>query len=221
MKKVLVICLALIMVMSMSLTAFAATNGFVSSPTSKPAPDVIEFTPADEDCTAHLAITPYGEKEELPNTLQTMMDKAYDEVRTSTDLSKLNADLAKLATDKNIKAENLAVSDLFDIHVTGCDYHDGHIDFDITLDAEMLSRFVALLHMKKDGTWELVKDAKVANNGEHLQFSVESFSPFAIVVDTDSPKTGASSMLWLYIVLMVVSASALVAIWVRAKKHKA
>lgn len=114
---------------------------------------------------------------------------------------------------------------MFDIHVTGCDNHDEHVDFDITLDADTLSQFVGLLHMNKDGVWELVTDAEVVNNGEHLKFSVDSFSPFAIVVDTtveggDAPQTGDNSMIHIYVILMAVSALALVVILIKNKKQK-
>ena len=101
---------------------------------------------------------------------------------------------------------------MFDIHVTGCDFHEGHVDFDITLAAETLSHFVGLLHMKREGEWELVKDAKVTNNGEHLEFSVETLSPFAIVVETENvetPKTGDSAMIGICAAVMFVSAVAL------------
>lgn len=223
MKKVLVICLTVVFMMSMTLTAFAATGGFVSSPTGNPAPEKVEFKPADEDCTATLVITPYGEKKELPAAIKTLMEKAYDAIKGSDDITTFNADLAALAKSKKIKGADLAVSDLFDIHVTGCDYHDGHTDFDIVLSADSLKNFVGLLHMNKNGEWELVKDAKVIANGEHLSFSVDSFSPFAVVVNTNAKpsQTGDNSMIPLYIAIMAVSALAIVVILVKSKKQTA
>ncbi len=226
MKKLLSICLIVLMVVSMSVPAFAAPDGFVSSPSGNSAPGIVDFTPADEDCTAKLVITPYSEKQELTDNLLAMFEKAYNDIVTSKDLTKLNEAFDKLVNEKKLKGENLAVSDLFDIHVTGCDYHDGHTDFDITLDVDTLSHFVALLHMKKAGEWELVKDAKVVNNGEHLQFSVDSFSPFAVVVDTsegssETPQTGDNSMIYVYVIIMAVSALAIIVILVRNKKNKA
>ena len=215
MKKVLAICLMAVMTVSMSLNVFAAPAGFVSSPSGKIAPEIVSFTPSNDDCTAKLKIVPYGEKDDLSDTLRTMFEKAYNEIVKAQDLTKLNGDLAKIASDKKIKGENLAVSDLFDIHVTGCDYHSEHVDFDIVLNADTLSHFVALLHMNKDGVWEVVSDAKVVNNGEHLKFSVDSFSPFAIVVETsseNSPQTGDNSMIYVYVITMVVSAVALITV---------
>lgn len=225
MKKVLAICLMMVMVLSMSVNVFAASGGFVSSPSGNPAPTVVSFKPSDDDCTAQLVVTPYGDKHDLSDALRAMFEKAYNEIVNSGDLTKLNADFAKLVADRNLTADKLAVSDLFDIHVSGCDYHDEHVDFDITLDADTLSRFVGLLHMNKDGVWELVTDAEVINNGEHLKFSADSFSPFAIVVDTssgspDAPQTGDNSMIHIYAIIMVVSALAIVVITVKSRKQK-
>lgn len=224
MKKVLAICLMMVMVVSMSVTAFAAPNGFVSSPSGNAAPVLISFKASDEDCTAALHITPYGERDEISDTLRTMLEKAYNEISNSVDLTKLNADLAKIAADKKIDGKNLAVSDLFDIHVTGCDYHDEHVDFDITLDVDTLNHFVGLLHMNKDGKWELVPDAEVTNNGEHLKFSVDSFSPFAIVVDAGSqgntPQTGDNSMIYVYVIISAVCALAIIVLAVKLRKKR-
>lgn len=225
MKKLLVICLTVIMVTGMSVSAFAAPNGFASSPSGVPAPELISFTPSDEDCTAKLVITPYDDKQELPQELHDLMNKAYNTITTSDDLTKLNADFATLVKNKKLGTKNLAVGELFDIHVTGCVYHEEHVDFDIVLSAETLSHFVALLHMNKDGVWELVSDAKVINNGDHLSFSVDAFSPFAIVVDTSSqitaPETGDSSNVRLYIAIMAACAVALIVVSVIRKKNKA
>ncbi len=230
MKKALVICLMLAMVISISLSAFAAPNGFVSSPTSNSAPEIVEFDPEDENCTAILNIVPYADRDQLSDTLLQYFNKAFDEITGTDDLSQLNADLARIADEMNIDGKDLAVSDLFDIHVTGCDFHDGHYDFDIILKADTLQHFVGLLHMNKNGEWELVADARVTNNGEHLEFSVESFSPFAIVVDATAyegsggvdnvPGTGDNSKVYIYVIIMVVSLAALVFVIAKSKEQK-
>ena len=222
MKKILVICLTLIMVASMTVVVFAAPSGFLSSPSGKPGPTIESFDPDDDDCTADLIITPYSDRNTLPSELKTLIEKAYNDILNIGDLTKLNAELAKLAAKKKIEGKNLAVSDLFDIHTTGCDFHEGHFDFDIVLAADSLNRFVALLHMNKNGEWEVIDNARVTNNGEHLEFSVESLSPFAIVVDTsDGPQTGDNTMIYVSFILMIVSAAALVVVLIKSKKQKA
>lgn len=221
MKKVLAICFAAVLMLSMGLAVFAAPNGFANSPSGTPAPKVEQFKPADEDCTAQLQITPYSQKQVLPQELKEMMNKAYSDIAATNDTTKLNANFAVVVNQKGLKAENLAVSDLFDIHPTDCTTHEGHTDFDIVLSADTLSHFVGLLHYT-NGQWEYVDNAKVVN-GTHLSFSVESFSPFAIVIDTTvaEPQTGDSSMIYLYAALMAVSAAALVFVAIRARKQKA
>ena len=222
MKKIVALCLSVILMMGMTITAFAAPGSFVSSPTGNQAPAVEDFKAADEDCTAQLVITPYGDREELSEAIEALLEKAYDSIKESTDLTALNAELAKLAKEKKINGTDLAVSDLFDIHVTGCDYHDGHTEFDVVLSADTLNNFVALIHMNKDGKWEIVEDAKVTGDGDHLSFSVDSFSPFAIIVNTGKPaQTGDNNMVPICIAIMAVSALAIVVILVRSKKQKA
>lgn len=219
MKKIFSFLLSVALVASMSVTALAA-GGFVSSPTGKPAPEVESFEPSDDDCTAEIVVTPYGDRDELSADLLALLEKAYGEILGADDLTKLNTDLAALAKKLGVDAKDLAVSDLFDIHLTNCDNHDEHTGFDIVLSADTFKNFVGLLHMNKDGEWELVKDAKVINDGEHLSFSVDSFSPFAVVVDTTGGQTGDNGMIFVYALIMVASASALVFVIARAKKQK-
>lgn len=220
MKKTFAICMIVVMLVTMSVNAFAATNGFVSSPSENPAPKVVDFKPSDEACTATLNITAYADKHTLPEALRTLMEQAYDSIADAVDLTKLNTALADLVSKKGYDSTKLAVADLFDIHPSDCEFHDGHTDFDITLSADTLSHFVALLHMNKDGVWEMVTDAEIINNGEHLKFSVESFSPFAIVVNTGDPVADEGTSPWIYvaIVVAVVVVGAVVAVFVIKRK---
>ena len=211
MKKVLTICLVLVMALCLCASVVASANSFLVSPSGRPAPEIIEFKPHDPECTAQLVITPYADRADLPETLQQMMAKAFQMIVECDDLTKLNEDLKALAAELNIPGDKLAVSELFDIHMEGCDYHEEHKHFDITLSAESLEHFVGLLHMRQDGEFELVADAEVTHDGDHLEFTVESFSPFAIVVDTtkNSP-TGDNGMIFVCLALMLVSGVAVV-----------
>lgn len=47
---------------------------------------------------------------------------------------------------------------------------------------------VSILHLKSDGTYEMIKADSVANGS--VTFTMTSYSPIAIVIDTSSPKTG-------------------------------
>ena len=61
MKKVLTICLVLVMALCLCASVVASANGFLTSPSGKPGPEIIEFKAHDPNCTARLIITPYGE----------------------------------------------------------------------------------------------------------------------------------------------------------------
>lgn len=224
MKKLLAICVAVLMVAAVSMPVFAEDGGFVVSPSTNPAPGVDTFEAASDDCTAELIATPYAERNTLSTEDKTLIEDAYDEVTNSNDLTSLCAALADIASSKSIAGEDLAVSDLFDLRTEGCDVnHDQHGAFKIILEAETLNNFVCLLHMKDDGNWEVIKDAKVVD-GNCLSFTADDFSPFAIVVDGSKKapsQTGDETMIGLYIAIMAVSAVAIVVLWKKAKKQAA
>lgn len=218
MKKILALCLALVMVFALSVPAFAAP-GFVSSPSGNKAPILVEYSNSDPACTATLEITSYADRHELDEATRLKMEKAYNSIVNAINLTTLNADLAELANKMNIDPSKLAVSDLFDISYENCGEHEGHGHFNITIKPELLSNFVALLHFNGE-TWDMVKDAKVVN--DHLVFSVTDLSPFAIVVDTTAtpPATGDFTDIAFYVAAMMVSVAAFVVVAVKMKKKE-
>ena len=225
MKKVFAILLTALLILSFSVMSFAKVGGFVSSPTGDQAPTVDSFKPGNPDCDGKLVVTPYGERDKLPEDLRTSFENAYKSIAGASDLTKLSGDLSKIASDKKIKAENLAVSDLFNLHTTGCDTHEGHYNFEITLSSDALGKFVALLQMNSKGQWEVVSGAQVINGGKNLKFSVKTLSPLAIVVNTgttspDVPPTSDNWMIYVYGTVAAVSAVALVVVWVVWRKSK-
>lgn len=222
MKKVLASIFAIVLALTVTVTAIAAPGGFVSSPSGNKAPSLIDGKNTDEDCPAELEITPYADRDDLDDETQKEFEEAYKSIAENDDLTKISDDLGKIADDKDISPSNLAVSDLFDISYTSCDDHDDHGAFDITLDPEVLDGFVALMRFE-DGEWVVVDNAKV--DGDHLKFTTEVLGQFAIVVNTgsgsgDAPQTN-DTFPWVYIVLMAVSAIGLVVVAVMLKKKKA
>lgn len=224
-KKILVVCLVLAVLMSVSATAFAASNGFVKSPSGSQAPTVEKFEPENEHCMGTLVITSYGDRKDLPTDLRDRFEDAYDAIVKAEDMTDLNDDLAQIAADQKIDPEYLEVLDLFNVHIEGCDTHDGHFNFDITISTSTLDEFVALLHMNENGEWELI-EAEVSSDGKHLSFSVEeALGPFAIIVDTTSTSpdgpTGESNLVYIYAAMMVLSALALVVVILLFRRKKA
>ena len=225
MKKILSICFTLVMVFNLSISSFAAPGSFVISPSGNPTPDLVDGKidgEEDWDCGAELVVTAYADREKLPSDAKETIEYAYDDIVMSDNLTELNDGLAKAAADKKINGKDLAVSDLFNIHLAGCQVHN-HTGFEIVLEADTLDQFVGLLYMSEKGMWEFASNAQVINNGKRLKFSVDSLGSFAIVVKStshgDTPQTGDNSKIYVYAIVMAVSALALVVIII-AKKRK-
>ncbi len=218
MKKILVFLLTIAMLATLGVTAFAEPGNFIVSPSKNKAPEIIDGTNESHDCTAKLVVTPYSERDTLSDDKKKEIENAYDQIVNADDLTSFNTDFEKLVSDKGISSENLAVSDLFDISYYGCDVHNEHGAFKITLKADTLEGFVALLKMV-DGEWVLVEDAVV--DGDLLKFTAKDLSPFAIVVEKDKhtpPQTGDNFHWWIYVALMVASAAALGVVGYKLKK---
>ena len=81
MKKFIVICLSLVMLFSLSVTALAANGAFIKSPSRNTAPIIIEFkSDSNEDgkCDTKLIVTPYNERNTLPEDLLARIEKALE-----------------------------------------------------------------------------------------------------------------------------------------------
>lgn len=190
MKKIITLCLALVIAVSTSFTAFAVNGNFVDSPSNNQAPVLVEGKNEDEECEAELVITPYAERDTLPDVLRETLEDALNIIVDTPDIAVLNEDIVNTAKKYGLKTQDLAVSDMFDIHMTGCDDHDLHGHFDVTLKADTLENFVCLLHYHGD-FWHIVEGAEVTHDGTHLEFDAMEFSPFAIVVNTAADEESA------------------------------
>lgn len=221
MKKTMVILLALVLALSLPITAMAA-GGFVSSPSVNDGPKLEDYSFDSEDCDGEIVVTPYSDRDQLPDSERQDLEDARDEIEDSKDLTDLCDGLDDAAKDKGVNKKKLSVSDLFHVGLEGCDDHEDHGSFRVKLTTEQTKNFVALMK-RVNGKWQLVPNAKVS--GDHLLFTSGDFGPYAIVVNTgagnvQAPQTG-DAFPWLYVVLMVVSAAGLVALFVGFKKKSA
>lgn len=178
MKKIFAILLAVVLVFSLSATAFA--DNFVNSAANAGAPAAASAADANgNDVASAIEITPLTDAEALDEAAQKELDDAYDSLKDAANLADVNEDLKEAAGDKDI-----AVSDLFDISAKS----DVTFPLTLTLKSENLDNFIALLHFV-DGEWQWV-DAEVKD--DELTFTVDSLSPFAIIVAAE-PATSAQT----------------------------
>ncbi len=216
MKRALVFCTVLVLAFSMSISAFAA-GGFISSPSNNPAPKVEEVVAegVPDGVEFVLEVTPYKDAENLDPVVEAELKQAYADIKAATDLTALVSELGDVAKNQNVDVKNLAVSDLVDISANT----DEHGAVRIKLNSNQLQNFVALLH-KHNNEWTVVESAKIVNGA--LTFSVNDFSPFAIVVEKEStsPETGDASI-YIWAILALASAAAATVCFVKYRKINA
>ncbi|MBE6770727.1 MAG: hypothetical protein E7547_01115 [Ruminococcaceae bacterium] len=220
MKKVLAICLAVVMVISAGVMAFAQ-GGFVSSPSGNKAPVIVTVTYGDNSCRPEIIVTPYVDKETLEDYKEQALIDAYNEILNCDNLADLCSGLIALAAELGRNVRNFAISDLFDISAYHTLPHDYCGTITLTLNSETLTNFVGLLHRNSEGVWELIPNVVVDYDNNTITFTVNNFSPFAIVVDTaaeDAPNTGSS--IYIPAIVMCVSAVSLAAVLISLKKKQ-
>jgi len=156
MKKVLALCVALLMVVVLAVPALAAQGAFVSSPSTNPAPELDSAVPDSEDCTAEVIITAYANRANLSEEDCVALEEAYNEIVHHTSDNPFKTILSQLAQKLNCNTTQLSVSDLFDIDTTHCATHDDHGGFTITLKVSNAAQLVGILHF--NGTACVIAD---------------------------------------------------------------
>ncbi len=220
MKKVLAVILAIVMVVSAGVLAFAQ-GGFVSSPSGNEAPEITDVEYGEGSCNPQIVVTPYNEREDLDESRKDAITAAYNEIAANEDLSKLCAALIGVAAANGLDVLQLAISDLFDVTA----YHNGDHDYcgtiTISLSSETIRNFVSLLHRGADGTWEVIPGVTVDYATNTVSFTAKDFSPFAVVVDTeadDVPDTGSEIVI--PAIVMFISGISLAVVLFSLKKKK-
>ena len=227
MKKVLAMFIAVMMLVSLSVPAFAAKGSFLISPGQNGAPEIIDY---DCTCDGELIITPYKDRNTLSEEYKADFESSYAAIAGATDLTEVNKELIKIAKAKKLATQDLVVSDLFYAHVEGCTVHDHvstysmrsnsvkleHGTYTITLKADTLKKFVALMNYV-DGDWQMVEEAKITSEG-YLQFTTDNLGAFAIVVHTSAAATG-DVFTMVGVSFFAVVAVAMVVVLVKTKKR--
>ncbi len=220
MKKFVSIMLAVILAMTVCVSALAAPNGFVESPSNQKAPEVIEGD--------GIVVTPFGDRDQLPDDVREALEDAYNSILNADNLGDLCEALENLANQLGVPVKNLVVSELFELS-----YESGKQDEDgkyvVTLKDDSFKDFFALMKYE-NGKWILVDDAKLAD-GNKLSFTAGKLpSPFAVVVnpngtgsDSDSqvPQTGDNSRVFGAVAVCAGSVIALAGVYFVFKKREA
>ena len=219
MKKAITVVVTLVFVFALCITSSAAPGNFLESPSRNPAPELIDVI-LPEDCTAEIIITSYADRKSMSDDKIAAIEGAYKAIKEASDITSLNQQFKDYVKSKGLDSKKLAVSDLFDVSYYGCEVHEYHKQFTFTIKADTLKNFVGLLHFH-NGEWDFIENAKLNDDGS-LTFTVEDFSPFAIIVDTgaaDAPTGDVAP--WIFIALIVASATALTVVAYNYKKEKA
>lgn len=209
MKRIFALLMTLVVIVAFATVTFAENGGFYESPSKNQAPTLDSFENENDECEATLHITSYADRDQLSEEAQQKLAAAFDTILNATDLTTVNSGLANLAKELGIAGTDLAVSDLFDISYHEEGDHSGHGAFTVALNAETLKNFVAFLHYE-NGQWVLVEDAKVVD-GEKLTFTVDTLSPFAVVVNTNPAVPGSAVGLPVGAIIAIVAAAVAVA----------
>ncbi|MBO5701995.1 MAG: hypothetical protein J6S71_06115 [Clostridia bacterium] len=223
MKRFFAFFMTVVLVVAMSVPAFAALGGFISSPSGVPAPQVSDFKPVTPDCTGKIVVTSWADRHTLDDATRARFEKAYNDIinLNSDANNELLAVMKDFEKSHGLDHKDLAVGSLFDISSYNCTHHEKHEGFIITLKPEVFGNIVGVAHLTANG-WEVVEDTMDEAN-QTITFQVSTLSPFALVYNTNpggSSSTGDSSNAWIYVSIMVASVVALGAIGYTLKKRE-
>lgn len=221
MKKLVSIVLAVILATTVCVSALAAPNGFVESPSNQKGPEIIEGD--------GIVVTPFGDRDELPDDVRDVLEEAYNSILNADNLGDLCEALEDLANELGVPVKNLVVSELFELS-----YENGEQDkagnFVVTLKDDSFKDFFALMKYE-DGKWVLIDDAKLGD-GNKLSFTAGKLpAPFAVVVnpngsnsgdaDNEVPQTGDNSRVFTAVAICAGSVIALAGVYFVFKKREA
>ena len=173
MKKIVSITLALIMMLALASTVFAAEAQ--PSPTGSAYTKVVSSTPADAGCTGKVVLISYNNRASLSADKKALLEKAF----------------AALTTDAVAKFGNgLKCADIFDLSIEGCADHAAHANkaMTVVLGAE---RIDAVLHFN-GSVWEKVNGANISADKKSATFTGDDFSPYAVLTLSSTTPDGST-----------------------------
>lgn len=214
MKKLVALCLTLVLALSLSVSAFAANGAFISSPSANKAPELVDTDP-------EIKVTPYADRDDLVDLDTEEMEEAYRQIANVIENNAFSQALKELAKKLGKAASELSVSDLFHVNVDDAT-PDEQGGYTITIKLEDLENFIGL--MQFNGTeWKNVEIISIDKENGTVTFRVTESGPIAVIVDngtgSSTPPTGDNAMMYLGVCL--VAAAGLVVVLVNSKKRRA
>lgn len=214
MKKLVALCLTLVLALSLSVSAFAANGAFISSPSANKAPELVDTDP-------EIKVTPYADRDDLVDLDTEEMEEAYRQIANVIENNAFSQALKELAKEQGKASSELSVSDLFHVNVEDAT-PDEQGGYTITIKLEDLENFIGL--MQFNGTeWKNVEIISIDKENGTVTFRVTESGPIAVIVDngtgSSTPPTGDNAMMYLGVCL--VAAAGLVVVLVNSKKKRA
>ena len=188
-KRILALACAITMVFGMSLSVFAAGSGSASS-SAKSAQEAYNQQMGETITVANSSGQSFDGWTILGFAETTKIASGV----SGATISAVSLDTAKaMIVEANKKVSGAFIASIVDLNVPA---GTGTATFTLTCPNVWKGQNVTILHQKKDGTYETIKPSNVADNS--VTFTMTSYSPIAIVIDTKSPKTGDAGILsWL------------------------
>ncbi len=212
MKRILTLVMAVVLMLTLTLSATAAE--FVESITNKGAPELVvvdyvdgkpvvghvvdadgnELSTEFIDCLVVTSVAEAEDDPDIPDDAKETLLKVYEELNSGVDLSDVCPELdtiVKEKWDKNKTANDLVVKDLFDI-TDLCDDIDTYLPqhgatLDLTFDLGIAAGTFIAAMIYVDGKWEPV--VNTINNGDGtVTVSFDKLCPVAFMV----PGSGAN-----------------------------
>ncbi len=183
-KKLLALVCAMALTVGMSMSVCAA-----SSPTSSATAESVSSAPANTSSSSQLVSSSSnatGQSFGVESLAEFAETTTVAGVKGAS-ISAVSADTARgMITEANkIAGEYTFIAAIVDLNVPA---GTGEATFTIGCPNVWKGQNVTILHQLKNGSYETIKPSKVANN--KVTFTMTSYSPIAIVINTKSPKTG-------------------------------
>ncbi len=179
-KRILALVCAATMVMGMSLTVCAQGSGTAGKTAQNAvAQQSTEIVSIENNTGQTLSAATIASFAETTGIAAGVQGATIEAVPTNTAK-------AMIAEANNQVGANTFIAAVVDLKVPA---GTGTATFTLTCPNVWAGQKVTILHLKSDGTYEMITPSNVANNS--VTFTMTSYSPIAIVIDTAaSPKTG-------------------------------